>query len=478
MRRFLSTQVCTTLLALGLLLGPLSHGSAAACVGDCDGSGDVTVNELITMVNIALGSALVSTCPAGDADGSGDITVTEIIAAVNNALGMCPLPQATPTPTEIPVTPTPTVTPTLGPLGMRHFVVNKQHSQFSVVGVIGPAPLSLGGFQGQKDGQTGLPAYVDLVAGQPDSNGDATIDIVGASDYLYVDASAIAQIVLCIKPLVPVTKAGVVACNGGLDFSIALTQNHHLGQVGVNGFTAAQCTNLGGSVESPNQICGAGMVGLPCRINGDCNTSGASDGVCGLSPATCSAPDAQIGNACQADGDCDSSPGANDGTCGHTNPHPGVCNGAFVASQLGGDSGPGSASIAPVEASGLKGLPVELSIEKALPCGDEGAGSMINFALTTGTAQATILNNGDMTTICGAGNIGADCTANMDCDSAPGAGDGICGDILEYTSHGQNFSCANWQATNAPGCMVLNAPQLHGNPSGGDIITGFKFCSQ
>jgi hypothetical protein len=63
---------------------------AIACVGDCDGSGDVTVNELIIMVNIALGNAPLSACTAGDADHSGDITVNEIIAAVNNALNGCP----------------------------------------------------------------------------------------------------------------------------------------------------------------------------------------------------------------------------------------------------------------------------------------------------------------------------------------------------------------------------------------------------
>jgi hypothetical protein len=57
--------------------------------GDCDGSGDVTVNEIISMVNIALGNAPLSACTAGDADGSGDITINEIIAAVKKALSGC-----------------------------------------------------------------------------------------------------------------------------------------------------------------------------------------------------------------------------------------------------------------------------------------------------------------------------------------------------------------------------------------------------
>jgi uncharacterized repeat protein (TIGR01451 family) len=60
------------------------------CIGDCNGDRIVTVNELITMVNIALGNASVSTCRPGDADGSGDIAINEIIAAVKNALNGCP----------------------------------------------------------------------------------------------------------------------------------------------------------------------------------------------------------------------------------------------------------------------------------------------------------------------------------------------------------------------------------------------------
>jgi N-acetylneuraminic acid mutarotase len=59
------------------------------CVGDCDASGDVTVNELITMVNIVLGSADASACPHGIPSGvSVDITV--IIQAVGYALTNCP----------------------------------------------------------------------------------------------------------------------------------------------------------------------------------------------------------------------------------------------------------------------------------------------------------------------------------------------------------------------------------------------------
>jgi hypothetical protein len=69
----------------GAFVSPLS-----ACVGDCSTDGQVTVNEIITMVNIALGSADVSICLAGDANNDGQITVDEILKAVNYALSGCP----------------------------------------------------------------------------------------------------------------------------------------------------------------------------------------------------------------------------------------------------------------------------------------------------------------------------------------------------------------------------------------------------
>ena len=68
------------------------------CTGDCDAGGDVTINELITMVNVVLGYTPLSACTAGDADGSGDITINEIIAAVNSILNGCGTPVPTPTP--------------------------------------------------------------------------------------------------------------------------------------------------------------------------------------------------------------------------------------------------------------------------------------------------------------------------------------------------------------------------------------------
>lgn len=61
----------------------------AACVGDCDDDNAVTINEIITGVNIALDSLSLDTCPSFDADHDGMVTVNELVVGVNNALGEC-----------------------------------------------------------------------------------------------------------------------------------------------------------------------------------------------------------------------------------------------------------------------------------------------------------------------------------------------------------------------------------------------------
>jgi hypothetical protein len=63
--------------------------SGPTCAGDCDGSGEVTVDELVTMVNIALGNSPVTLCEAGDINRDGMITIDELVTAVGNALGTC-----------------------------------------------------------------------------------------------------------------------------------------------------------------------------------------------------------------------------------------------------------------------------------------------------------------------------------------------------------------------------------------------------
>ena len=63
--------------------------ASIVCAGDYTADGEVTVNDVITMVDIALGNQAIASCEPGDRDGNGDITIDEILQAVNKALGGC-----------------------------------------------------------------------------------------------------------------------------------------------------------------------------------------------------------------------------------------------------------------------------------------------------------------------------------------------------------------------------------------------------
>jgi len=81
------------LAAAVLMLGMAGSPVRAVCIGDCSNVNDVTIDNLLTMVNVALDNAPVTACTAGDKDGDGNITIDEILVAVTNALSGCaPLP--------------------------------------------------------------------------------------------------------------------------------------------------------------------------------------------------------------------------------------------------------------------------------------------------------------------------------------------------------------------------------------------------
>lgn len=71
---------------------PTATATAAvsACAGDCSGDRQITVDELITGTNIALGLTPPSACLVFDANGDEQVTIDEILQAVNSALNGCP----------------------------------------------------------------------------------------------------------------------------------------------------------------------------------------------------------------------------------------------------------------------------------------------------------------------------------------------------------------------------------------------------
>ena len=347
------------------------------------------------------------------------------------------------------MTATPTVTSTLGPLGVRHFVLDQAKSQFQIRIAAGSivSTVPVGGFQGQSNGETEA-AFFDFEAGQPDADGFTKVNIVRASEYFFVDArSTPAKFLICLHMLVPpsgIPDAGILGCNGGLDISLSLDQNHRVGQVGVGGFTADQCTAVNGTVERPYASCSAGNVGGACNEDVDCDTSsGAGDGVCTQFPSRCSS--GNVGAVCQSNADC--TVGTATGKCGM--PHGGVCNGPLTPGFGNGDTGPGEFFIVPNPTPPMQtnGLAIEIGFEQDLPCGDEGPGLRSPFALTTGLSTSTIEN----------------------ANNKPGQ-------TLTFDAQGENFDCYNWQ-TSTRGRLVLSAPALD-QPLVGDVATVFNFVSQ
>lgn len=72
-----------------LVAGP----AGATCTGDCDGSGSVTVDEILLGVNVALGEEGVDRCSVFDADVDAQVTVDELLSSVSSGLQGCPEPR-------------------------------------------------------------------------------------------------------------------------------------------------------------------------------------------------------------------------------------------------------------------------------------------------------------------------------------------------------------------------------------------------
>jgi sugar lactone lactonase YvrE len=77
---------------LGVLAGTVAgctDDCPDTCPGDCNGSRTVTVDEVVTGVNIALGAAAIDACDVLDLDEDGAVTVSELVSAVSALLNGC-----------------------------------------------------------------------------------------------------------------------------------------------------------------------------------------------------------------------------------------------------------------------------------------------------------------------------------------------------------------------------------------------------
>ena len=300
------------------------------CVGDCSLDGQVTVDEVVLGVNMALGIANVSSCPPFDGNSDDQVTVDEIVTAVNHALEGCPM--------------------TGGEgLGVRRFSLSTE-SRFELVGL--PLPLSTNRFTG----------FFEIEAGPVDPDGLRPLHLVAASPYLEIVLTPPigSPVVVCVEPLVesyPLRDVGFLACDGTDLAGLEVIQDHNIADV---------------------------------------------DPMC-----TMGTPD--------------------------VNPfHAGACNSEFEALLLAGDSGPGAAAIAPDPNTLEGGLPVNILVEEALPCGDEGVEALpAPFAINTVLGRGTILD-----------------AANLP------------GNTVSAERMGENFDCSTWTQEDGPGRFVLLAPLL------------------
>lgn len=99
----------------GLMLAAVAypHEALAQCAGDCDGNARVTIAELRTAIDIALGQQATNACGAADIDRNARVTIEELVAAVTSAqlsCGMTPSPMVTPSPS---MSPTPSLIPSV-----------------------------------------------------------------------------------------------------------------------------------------------------------------------------------------------------------------------------------------------------------------------------------------------------------------------------------------------------------------------------
>jgi hypothetical protein len=92
MKSKLSFLIVTLTLSVFWAGSSTSNGAwaqAGTCVGDCNHDDRITVNEIITGVNVILGTLPLETCPALDRGADGTVTVGDLIVVVNNALAGC-----------------------------------------------------------------------------------------------------------------------------------------------------------------------------------------------------------------------------------------------------------------------------------------------------------------------------------------------------------------------------------------------------
>lgn len=539
-RRFRPRPLLPLVLFFSGLVYALGGASATmACVGDCNGDGAVTVDELVRGLQAGLGTLSSSLCPSLDADTDGVVAVDEIVRAVRASVLGCPgcgngVVEAglgeecddgmmCVAGSVIPETPVRCdTTAACGPNGTCLTAVHecayaipcRTNAQCGAAGHCAPVggdgcapnctsesvrvetldgatsgvtvnslvfPVPSIEFNGTRQLRSGKPSPRDV---QDPSGallfhaGDIPV-VAKAVDVTFqpIDVLGLACACLRAHPYAPFgpgnATAGVIACSdGGLsgnDFAHSL--DHHVGQVGIDGFTADDCAAAGGHLEvdggvCTDNVCVGGLSGQPCVDTASCN-----------------------------------------------DPHPGTCNGPLITQTSGGPAGAGSARLSSYQSNTQ--LVTDLACEQDLtqpawgadgiPCtpDDRPINAPTLGTSTTGRATAQVLHANDGDTAINTGSEVAcdknhtNCAAGERCfdrASIDAGGTALCksADVssaclclttcksggsatpCQVVIQGSNFDCEALAASPtgglAGGALVSAVPGLHTSSQSGDTV--------
>ncbi|MBX3026534.1 hypothetical protein KF840_16640 [bacterium] len=250
----------TAALFLATILLATSGGRAGAqCVGDCNGDGQVAINELIIGVNIALGEQPVSACPAF-ANGQGEVTIAQLILGVNNALNGCP---ELPTPTA-----TPSATPTETPEAGNCTLGGDSSLQLYFGAADNPIALTLTGS-----------INVDCDVPENAASGECACT-VGTIEPISIPAIGF----VCVAPRSEPCPSAVVECDGGAPLGLELRSSGNIGSCGGNDACAAECA----TACAPRVASLSGCTGY-CSLTDDVSCSNDAD--CLPDKGACNGPD-------------------------------------------------------------------------------------------------------------------------------------------------------------------------------------------
>jgi hypothetical protein len=458
--------------------------AAAECRGDCDGSGAVSVAELVRIIGLSLRDLGTGDCSAADADGDGRIDIADCVRAVAASLQGCAAATPTPMPATVTGTPsTPTVTPTNnGDTPTPSATISPTAFVPTVTPTASPRTPPSTPTQTETVNPSASATPTGTMTATPSRSSTATRTrtnpaLTATPTRTNTAATATPTRTVTGATATPTrtmtrtasptrtptvvagarrfsldpSTSGIKTVPGGTTFGFQGYLDLRMGT--PDGQGVAHIDLVGASpflsidVGSGTSLC-IQLPTSPVQDVGVIDCDGGSDlgvrtiqdhdigkvGVGGFTAEQCAAAGGTVEDA--------------------TRPHPGVCNGPVMVEPSGeADSGAGALLVAPDARFGTQGIPAFIFVTQQSEqctqpcdpaCAPGGVGSPTIFGFVSALYRVEI----------------------HDANDQPGA-------VLADDERGENFSCAQWTQENGPGKGVLSIGALHGGQNGNDVVTVF-----